>query len=114
MSDWTMTVVEQGSNYTVLAADSGTVFLATATDVVFTLPATVKGLIYTFVTAAVSAGTGTSLSPNASDNINEGTDDKDLINTGTSDNVGDSVTLVADGTLGWYTISKIGTWAAES
>ncbi len=114
MSDWTHTVVEKSSNYTVLAADTGTVFLATAADVVFTLPPTQKGLCYTFVNAAVSAGTGLSLSPNASDNINEGTDDKDLINEGATDVLGDSVTIVGDGTVGWYTIAKIGTWAAEA
>lgn len=114
MSDWTATVVEKSSNYTVLVGETGTVFLATAADVVFTLPPTQKGLTYTFINAALSAGTGLSISPNSSDNINEATDDKDLINEGATDVLGDSVTVVADGTLGWYTTSKIGTWAAEA
>jgi hypothetical protein len=107
-------VVEKAANYTCLTTDSGKTFIATAADVVFTLPSTASGLQYTFVCAAVSASTGLSVSPAAADNINEGTDDKDLINSGATDVLGDSVTVVADGTLGWYTTSKIGTWAAES
>lgn len=106
-------VVEKGANYTVTKADSGTIFIATAADVVFTLPATVVGLVFTFINAALSSGTGLSVSPVAADNINEGTDDKDLINTGSTDVVGDSVTLVGDGSNGWYTTALVGTWAAE-
>lgn len=102
------------ANYTVTAADSGTVFVANAADIVFTLPSTAAGLEYTFVCAAVSSGTGLSVSPAAADNINEGTDNKDLINSGATDVLGDSVTVIGDGSLGWYTTSKIGTWAAES
>lgn len=106
-------VAIKAASYTVLASESGTIFIADAADLVFTLPATQAGLIFTFVCAAVSAGTGLSISPAAADKINEGTANKDLINSGASDVLGDSVTIVGDGVTGWYTIAKIGTWAAE-
>lgn len=102
------------TNQTLVAADSGTVYIANAADLVFTLPATAAGLEYTIVNAAVSAATGLSFSPVAADAINEGVDNKDLINSGATDVLGDSVTLVGDGSTGWYTTSKIGTWAAEA
>jgi len=107
-------VVVKTANYPVLASESGTVFIADAADLVFTLPATAAGLRFTFENAAVSAGTGLSVSPAAADNINEGVDNKDLINSGATDVLGDSVTVVGDGDKGWFTIGKIGTWAAEA
>lgn len=110
----TSVVAVKTASYTVKASESGTVFVADAADLVFTLPATAAGLVYTFVNAAVSAGTGLSISPAAADNINEGTDNKDLINSGATDVLGDAVTVVGDGGTGWFTISKIGTWAAEA
>lgn len=102
------------SNQTLTANDSGTTYIAQTADLVFTLPSTAADLRYTFVCAAVSAGTGLSVSPAAADAINEGTDNKDLINSGATDALGDAVTLVGDGSTGWYTVSKIGTWAAEA
>ena len=102
------------ANYTVLASESGTIFIANAADLVFTLPATAAGLVFTFINAAVSAATGLSVSPQAADNINEGVDNKDLINSGATDVLGDAVTVVGDGVTGWFTMGKIGTWAAES
>ncbi len=107
-------VVEKGANYTVLASESGTIFVVTAADVKFTLPATVKGLIYTFVVKTLSTTTGLQVDPVAADNINGGTDNKDLINTAATDAVGDSVTIIGDGDAGWLTMSKVGTWAAEA
>ena len=101
------------ANVSLTAAESGLILICDAADLVITLPATVAGLIFTVVCAAVSAGTGLSLSPAAADKINEGTANKDLINSGATDVLGDSVTLVSDGVTGWYTINKIGTWAAE-
>ncbi len=106
-------VVVKTANYTVLASESGTIFIADGADIVFSLPATVAGLIFTFVNAAVSVGTGLSISPVAADNINEGVDNKDLINSGATDVLGDAVTVVGDGDKGYFTTSKIGTWAAE-
>jgi hypothetical protein len=105
------------ANTTVTAADSGTVFIADAADLVFTLPSTAKGLVFTFVCAALSTGTGLSVSPATADGINEGATNKDLINTGATDVIGDSVTLIGTGVAGaqgWFQIGKVGIWAAES
>ena len=104
------------ANQTLTAADSGTIFICNAADLVLTLPSTAEGLVYTFVCAAVSVGTGMSVSPAAADNINEGVANKDLINTGATDVLGDSVTVVGTGTAAtaWYTTAKIGIFAAEA
>ena len=67
--------------FTVTAADSGTIYRINVADAVVTLPSTAAGLQYIFVIDTVSATTGCSLSPAAADNINGGTDNKDLINT---------------------------------
>jgi hypothetical protein len=107
---------------TLTIADSGKTFYVRAIDKVVTLPAAAAatlGMTVTFIitNAALSSGTGFSISPNASDFI-VGTgltqvDNKDLINTGGTDDEGDSVTLKCDGVDGWYLIEKQGTWAKE-
>lgn len=102
------------ANKTLTADDSGKEFVINAADVVVTLPATALGLRYTFTVQTLSTTTGFSVSPNASDSINGGTDDKDLINSAATDAVGDSVTVLGDGSVGWFTTGKIGTWAAEA
>lgn len=106
------------ADYTLTAADSGKVFLAGAVDLVFTLPSTVSGLVYTIVVKTVSASTGCSVSPAAADQIvgNGFTvaDDKDAINTAATDAVGDSITVVGDGSVGWYITNVAGTWARET
>lgn len=108
-------IATKSANYTVTPADNGTVFLVDAsTDAVMTLPSTSKGLHYTFVVTAVGGSTGLSISPAAADSINGGTDDKDLINTAATDVIGDSVTVIADGSNGWYTTHMHGIWAAEA
>lgn len=112
----------KATNYTVLASESGATFIGSAADVVFTLPATAAGLVYRFVTGAVSAGTGLSVSPAAVDKIMGSCDgvsitaaaDKDLINTGATDVLGDSITLIGDGVDGWYIIGSTGVWAREA
>ena len=103
---------------TLTAADSGKTFYTTIADVVFNLPATAAGLSFTVVTGVASAGTGTALSPVAADLI-EGAgvtpaDNKDLINTGATDAVGDSVTVYGNGTTGWLAVVNKGTWAREA
>ncbi|MEX2031634.1 MAG: hypothetical protein WEA81_02090 [Dehalococcoidia bacterium] len=108
------------ASYTVLASESGTVFVAVAADLVFTLPATAAGLRYTFALgpAGLSAGAGLSISPAAADAIHgnglTSVDNKDLINTGATDREGDMVELVADGVDGWFIVSVNGTWAKEA
>ena len=99
---------------TLTEADSGTTYRINVADTVFTLPSTKAGIWYAFVVDTLSATTGCSLDPAAADNINGGTDNKDLINTAATDVVGDSVILVADGDEGWLTVSMHGIWAAEA
>ncbi len=100
--------------FTLTAEDSGKVYRINVADAVATLPATAEGLIYTFVIDTVSTTTGCSISPAAADNINGGTDNKDLINTAATDVKGDSVTVLGDGDEGWLTIAMHGIWAEEA
>ena len=100
-------------------AQSGEIFVGNV-DVVFTLPAiadVAEGTNFTAVCGALSSGTGLSISPAAADKISGGgmvgADDKDAINTGSSDVVGDSLTVTSDG-VDWLVTNKIGTWAVES
>lgn len=105
---------------TLTADQSGERFVG-AVDAVFTLPAassSTKGVWYEFETGALSSGTGLSISPAAADHIRgnglTSTDNKDLINTGATDRLGDSVTLYCDGADGWVITQIIGTWAKEA
>ena len=111
-------VLTKTANYTVTAADSGYIIFANAVDLVFTLPATVIGLKYTFIVQTVSATTGLSISPNASDQIIgngfTAADDKDAINTAATDVKGDLIEVWGDGSLGWYITNVVGTWAREA
>ncbi len=103
------------TNQTLTAADNNKTFLAAAADLVFTLPATVANLRFTFITHTVSSGTGTSISPVTADAIHHITsvDDKDLINEGANDVEGDFVTIVGDGVDGWWLEALDGTWTKE-
>jgi hypothetical protein len=113
-------VVPKAANYVVPREESATTYIATAANLVFSLPPTEKGLVFTFVVAAsgLSAGTGLSVSPAAVDKIMgnglTSLDNKDAINSGATDREGDSITLEGDGVDGWYITSVIGTWAREA
>ena len=105
-----------------LAADqSGEKFVG-AVDAVFTLPAAsaaTAGVTYEFEVGALSVGTGLSISPAVADHIRgnglTSTDNKDLICTGATDRVGDSVRIYCDGVDGWVIdAAPIGTWAKEA
>jgi hypothetical protein len=109
------------ASVTLLPSQSGTVFTNSAADVVYSLPAaspSTKGIFYTFVTLTVSAGTGVSISPSALDKIQgkglTAADNKDLINSGASDAVGDTAVVVCDGVDGWIVTNLLGTWAREA
>lgn len=115
-----LTVNLAAATQTLTAAQSGTMFVG-AVDAVFTLPAAAagtKGVWYIISCGAASSGTGLSISPNASDNIRgaglSATDNKDLINTGATDVIGDSATIVCDGADGWIITALSGTWAKEA
>jgi hypothetical protein len=116
----TVEVISTAVNRTLTQDESGAVVIVTAADKVITLPATQLGLVYTVMLGAggLSASTGLSVSPAAADQIigNGFTvaDDKDAINTGATDVVGDSITLVGDGSAGWYVTNVTGTWAREA
>jgi hypothetical protein len=114
-------VVTDTTARTLVAADSGKLFIAGAVDLVYTLPAAtpaLKGVKYKFVVSTPSATTGLSLSPDSADKIQgkgiTAADDKDLINTAATDAVGDSVELVCDGVDGWWITSMLGTWARQA
>jgi len=101
------------------ASHSGQKFVG-AEDAVFTLPAAAagtKGVWYEFETGALSTGVGLSISPAAADHIRgnglTSTDNKDLINSGASDRLGDMVKIYCDGVDGWVIEAIIGTWAKE-
>jgi hypothetical protein len=105
------------------AAQSGQKFVG-AVDAVFTLPAAAAataGVWYEFETGALSAGTGLSISPAAADAIAgnglTAVVNKDLINSGATDRLGDSVRIYCTGVTGtnaWVIESIIGTWAKEA
>lgn len=114
-------VVSVTASRTLTAADSGKVYTSGAADLVFTLPAAsavTKGVTYTFVTLTLSATTGLSVSPNASDKIQgkgiTAADDKDYINSAATDAAGDLLTIVCDGSDGWIVTDERGTWAREA
>lgn len=101
------------------AEQSGQRFVG-AVDAVFTLPAAgaaTKGVQYEFECGALSVGTGLSVSPAAADAIAgnglTAVANKDLVNTGASDRLGDSATIYCDG-VQWVIASIIGTWAKEA
>ena len=116
---------------TLTVGESGMIFIESANGATVTLPATVKGLTYTFVWGG-TAGHTFNISPNASDKIQgsiidsnaiativegatngAGADDKDLqLDSGSG--VGDRVTLVADGSAGWVITECMGSFAFES
>ena len=108
--------VVKALDYACLVEESGTVF-AIATDAkVFTLPATVKGVAYTFVNTGADAAVLLSISPAVADAIYyiTGVDNKDLLNTKITAIKGDMVSLVGDGADGWYVTAIKGTWAKEA
>jgi hypothetical protein len=103
-------------------AQSGEKFVG-AVDAVFTLPAAAagtKGVWFEFECGALSTGTGLSISPAAADAIGGNglavVVDKDLINSGATDRLGDCVRIYCTGVTGataWRIESIIGTWAKE-
>jgi len=116
---------------TLTQAESGKIFLESTDAATITLPATVAGLNYTFIWAG-AAGETFNISPNASDLIRgacsdsnamgtvvesatngAGADNKDLqLDSGAE--IGNRVTLVGDGSVGWYILDCVGSWAFEA
>lgn len=107
------------------AADCGEVQFTTAgiDTKTITLPATIAGCEYTIMYVGADGGALVDVSPNASDAIHgsctlaasvvefSGTDDADIGLTKATANTGDTITLVGDGTEGWYVKTCTGIWA---
>lgn len=105
--------------------DSKKIFLIGTDELVITLPATVKGLEYTFINSGADGNNIITISPNASDALHgtitlaasvvelSGTDDKDVINTKNTANTGDMIKIVSDGIEGWFVLASTGIWASE-
>ena len=103
--------------------DSGKVFLIATDALVVTLPATQAGVRFTFINSGADGNNIITLSPNASDKIMgsisnaaadsvcSASDDGDLVNTKATANKGDRVTLIGDGSDGWYIAEGVGIWA---
>lgn len=106
------------TDYTITAAESWTVFIATAANVEFILPPTVDGVLCTVVSQVPSAGVGVQVSPIAVDKIMgngfTSLDNKAAINTGATDREGDTITLLGNGTTGWFILNTSGIWAREA
>lgn len=117
---WRQIVNLAAATQALTADQSGQRFVG-AVDAVFTLPAVATanlGVWFEFETGSLSAGTGLSISPAAADHIRgnglTSVDNKDLINTGATDRLGDAVRVYSDGVDGWVIASVIGTWAKEA
>lgn len=121
-------VVILTDNYSLLAEDSGKVFLIGTDAKVISLPATVAGLKYTIINSGAAGNNIVTISPVAADGISgtitlaasvvvdAGVVNKDLINTKTTAKAGDTVTLIGTGVTGttaWIIVSSTGIWAAE-
>lgn len=102
------------------------IFLVDTDAKTITLPATKKGIKYTFVNVAAAGAAKITISPQAVDGIagtltlaativtRPGTVDTDLVNTKATTTVGNSVTIVGTGVTGvtaWIIVSSTGIWA---
>lgn len=104
-----------GATVALTAADSGGVFInrSTSGSPSWTLPANVAGLTYTFVVANVTTGftvTGGTIKAKASAS-GAAISGTTLTNTQGTAVVGDTITLVADGT-NWVMVAQSGIFAA--
>jgi hypothetical protein len=104
--------------------DCGSIILNGTNGASFVLPdaaAANGGCVYTLVNTGARTAVGIGFSPNASDSISgscgavviDGGANKDLLNTALTHEVGDSVSIVSDGTSAWYILSCNGIWAHE-
>ncbi len=117
------------SNKTLTLADQGIVQNVQADGITITLPSTSAGATFVIRNGGVPVsngptGTGANgsllaaVSPAAADKIQgnglTAADNKDLLNTKATSQVGDEVTLVGDGVDGWNIQEIIGTWQREA
>lgn len=50
----------------------------------------------------------------AADSVSGGVIDKDFVNTKATANQGDRITLMSNGTSGWFIVEGVGVWASEA
>ena len=136
LTDVTMTGTALGGKATIAAtvtgsvaltaAQSGTVFLVGTDTVTITLPATVAGVMYTFLVNDTTDPV--TIKPNASDKIQgkivlgtstttlalAGTDTYEVVMTTTNVAVGDNLSIVGDGGDGWIVLGGRGLGIAET
>lgn len=103
--------IEPGSNETVLAADSGKVFVTLAGNgsVGYTLPTAAAGLTFTFIDSSGAAGDDLWITASSGDNIAGGEPGKSIKSE--VDGCPAAVTLVAVNAATWEQIMMVGTWA---
>ena len=112
------------TSLSLVAADSGKTFLIATDGLTITLPATVEGLDYMFISTGADGNNIVRLSPAAADGIfgtitlaasvvqMAGTADTDLLLTKGSALKGDAVHLIGDGVDGYAIQSSTGIWAS--
>lgn len=89
------------------------------TGITATLPPTKSDFKFTFfVKTAATSGTH-QISPNANDMLlfksgSAFADDKDAVHTSATEVIGDGITFVGDGNLGYYGIAVAGAWSREA
>lgn len=123
--DANVTVETITADRTLTAADSSKVFLIGTDALTVTLPASVEGLAFTFINTGADGAVLVKVSPVAADAIHgttnastnvvlSGVDNKAVQNTKATATTGDMITLVADGTEGYFVIGCGGIWASQS
>lgn len=121
---------------TLTAADHGKTFFIATDAKVFNLPATVLGLKYTFVNTGADGNNIMTINPVTADAIigcvaashganadattanglvsqSSAAANKDFVNTKTTANQGDRLTIIGDGVDGWVIVEGVGVWASE-
>ena len=108
------------------STDSGTKYLVGTDALVVTLPSTKKGVEFTIINSGADGNNIITISPAAgdaiigsianaaADSVSGGVDGKDIINTKSTANKGDRITLIGDGASGWYIVEGVGIWASEA
>lgn len=121
---------------TLTAADHGKTFFIATDAKTFNLPATVLGLKYTFVNTGADGNNIITINPVTADAIignvpashganadattanglvsqSSAAANKDFVNTKTTANQGDRLTIIGDGVDGWVIVEGVGVWASE-
>jgi len=99
-------VLTKTADYTVKASDSGSLIVADAVDLTFTLPAGADGLNFEFSVGTASATTGLIIDGNGAETVNGAAT---RTNTAATDAVGNGMKIGWDGSE-WFGIES-GTWA---